>query len=83
MVLSRVSLLANMTPHFYSLDPIVITLILPYVDDVIITFDNVVGICALQQFLNQHFEMEDLDTLSFPSHILICRLLSLSSQICI
>ena len=65
MVLSRVSLLANMTLHFYSLDPIVITLILPYVDDVIITFDNIVGICALQQFLNQHFEMKDLGTLSY------------------
>ena len=63
--LSRVSLLANMTPHFYSLDPLVISLILPYVDDMIITFDNIVGICALQQFLNQHFEMKDLGTLSY------------------
>ena len=63
--LSRVSLLANMTLHFYSLDPLVISFILPYVDDMIITFDNIVGICALQQFLNQHFEMKDLGTSSY------------------
>ena len=39
-----------------------ITLILLYVDDMIITGDDSVGIHSLQHFLSQHFEMKDLDT---------------------
>ncbi len=42
-----------------------ITLILLYVDDMIITCDNTVAICELQTFLSQHFEMKDLGTLSY------------------
>ena len=42
-----------------------ITLILLYVDDMIITGDDSVGIRSLQHFLSQHFEMKDLGTLSY------------------
>ena len=42
-----------------------ITLILLYVDDMIITGDDFAGIRSLQHFLSQHFEMKDLDTLSY------------------
>ena len=42
-----------------------ITLILLYVDDMIITGDNSAGIHSLQHFLSQHFEMKDLGTLSY------------------
>ena len=42
-----------------------ITLILLYVDDMIITGNNTVGIRDLQKFLSQHFEMKDLGTLSY------------------
>ena len=31
----------------------------------IITGDDTKGICDLQKFLSQHFEMKDLDTLSY------------------
>jgi hypothetical protein len=42
-----------------------ITFIIFYVDDVIITSDDTAGICDLQKFLSQHFEMKDLGTLSY------------------
>uniref|UniRef100_A0A2N9H689 Reverse transcriptase Ty1/copia-type domain-containing protein n=1 Tax=Fagus sylvatica TaxID=28930 RepID=A0A2N9H689_FAGSY len=42
-----------------------ITLILLYVDDMIITGDDTAGIRDLQKFLSQHFEMKDLGTLSY------------------
>ncbi|KAL5844632.1 hypothetical protein ACOSQ3_010687 [Xanthoceras sorbifolium] len=42
-----------------------ITLILLYVDDMIITGDDSAGIRSLQHFLSQHFEMKDLGTLSY------------------
>ena len=42
-----------------------ITLILLYVDDMIITRDDSAGIPSLQHFLSQHFEMKDLGTLSY------------------
>ena len=42
-----------------------ITLILLYVDDMIITGDDSASIRSLQHFLSQHFEMKDLDTLSY------------------
>uniref|UniRef100_A0A2N9EXS6 Integrase catalytic domain-containing protein n=1 Tax=Fagus sylvatica TaxID=28930 RepID=A0A2N9EXS6_FAGSY len=42
-----------------------ITLILLYVDDMIITGDDTAGICDLQKFLSQQFEMKDLGTLSY------------------
>uniref|UniRef100_A0A2N9IB43 Reverse transcriptase Ty1/copia-type domain-containing protein n=1 Tax=Fagus sylvatica TaxID=28930 RepID=A0A2N9IB43_FAGSY len=42
-----------------------ISLILFYVDDMIITGDDTAGICDLQKFLSQHFEMKDLGTLSY------------------
>ncbi|KAL5752556.1 hypothetical protein ACOSQ2_023063 [Xanthoceras sorbifolium] len=42
-----------------------ITLILLYVDDMIITGDDSAGIRSLQRFLSQHFEMKDLGTLSY------------------
>ena len=42
-----------------------ITLILLYVDDMIITEDDSAGIRSLHHFLSQHFEMKDLDTLSY------------------
>ena len=45
--------------------PICITFILLYVDDMIITKDDSAGICSLQHFLSQHFEMKDLGTLSY------------------
>jgi hypothetical protein len=40
-------------------------LILLYVDDMIITGDDISGIRALQSFLSQNFEMKDLGTLSY------------------
>jgi hypothetical protein len=36
-----------------------------YVDDMIITIDDSIGILELKQFLSQHFEMKDLGTLSY------------------
>ena len=42
-----------------------ITLILLYVSDMIITGDDSAGICFLQHFLSQHFEMKDLGTFSY------------------
>ena len=42
-----------------------ITFILLYVDHMIITKDDSAGICSLQHFLSQHFEMKDLSTLSY------------------
>uniref|UniRef100_A0A2N9J418 Integrase catalytic domain-containing protein n=1 Tax=Fagus sylvatica TaxID=28930 RepID=A0A2N9J418_FAGSY len=42
-----------------------ITLILLYVDDIIITGDDTAGIRDLQKFLSQQFEMKDLGTLSY------------------
>uniref|UniRef100_A0A2N9FMK4 Reverse transcriptase Ty1/copia-type domain-containing protein n=1 Tax=Fagus sylvatica TaxID=28930 RepID=A0A2N9FMK4_FAGSY len=42
-----------------------ITLILLYVDDMIITGDDTAGIRDLQKFLSQQFEMKDLGTLSY------------------
>ena len=42
-----------------------ITLILLYVDDMIITGDDTTGIHNLQKFLSQQFEMKDLGTLSY------------------
>lgn len=40
-----------------------ITLILLYVDNMIITRDDSVGICAFQHFLSEHFKIKDLGTL--------------------
>ena len=34
-------------------------------DDMIIIGDDTTGICDLQKFLSQHFEMKDLGTLSY------------------
>ena len=42
-----------------------ITLILLYVDDMIIIGDDSTGIRSLQHFLSQHFEMKDLGSLSY------------------
>uniref|UniRef100_A0A2N9FWZ4 Leucine-rich repeat-containing N-terminal plant-type domain-containing protein n=1 Tax=Fagus sylvatica TaxID=28930 RepID=A0A2N9FWZ4_FAGSY len=42
-----------------------ITLILLYVDGMIIIGDDTAGIRDLQKFLSQHFEMKDLGTLSY------------------
>jgi hypothetical protein len=42
-----------------------ITLILLYVDDMIITGDDIAGIRDLQKFLSQQFEMKDLGTFSY------------------
>ena len=42
-----------------------ITLILLYVDDIIIVGDDTTDIHDLQKFLSQHFEMKDLGTLSY------------------
>ena len=42
-----------------------ITLILLYVDDMIKTGDDSAGICSLQHFLSQHFQIKDPDTLSY------------------
>jgi hypothetical protein len=41
-----------------------IILLLLYIDDMIITGDDSIGILELNQFLSQHFEMKDLGTLS-------------------
>jgi hypothetical protein len=40
-----------------------IILLLLYIDDMIITGDDSIGILELNQFLSQHFEMKDLGTL--------------------
>jgi hypothetical protein len=42
-----------------------IILLLLYVDDMIITGNDSIGILELKQFLNQHFEMKDLGNLSY------------------
>ena len=42
-----------------------VTLILLYVDDMIITGDDYAGIRSLQHFLSKYFEMKDLGTLSY------------------
>ena len=42
-----------------------ITLIVLYVDDMIIMGNDTAGIRDLEQFLSQHFEMKDLGTLSY------------------
>ena len=42
-----------------------IVLLLLYVDDMIITGDDTVGIIELEQFFRQHFEMKDLGPLSY------------------
>ena len=58
-----------MSPHdtalFVQRSSTGITLILLYVDDMIIIGDDSAGIRSLQHFLSQHFEMKDLGTLSY------------------
>ena len=58
-----------MSPHdialFVRRSFIGITLILLYVDNMIITRDDFAGIHSFQNFLSQHFEMKDLGTLSY------------------
>ena len=53
------------TAFFVRRSSIGITLILLYVDDMILTRDDSTGIHFLQHFLSQHFEMKDLGTLSY------------------
>ena len=57
------------SPHdtalFFRRSSASISLILLYVDDMIITGDDFASIRSLQQFLSQHFEMKDLGTLSY------------------
>uniref|UniRef100_A0A2N9FPW0 Reverse transcriptase Ty1/copia-type domain-containing protein n=1 Tax=Fagus sylvatica TaxID=28930 RepID=A0A2N9FPW0_FAGSY len=59
------------TPSFYDSALFIchtstgITFILLYVDDMIITSDDIAGIRDLQKFLSQHFKMKDLGTLSY------------------
>ena len=57
-----------MSPHdtalFFRRSSAGITLILLYVDDMIITGDDSASIRSLQHFLSQHFEMKVLGTLS-------------------
>lgn len=57
------------TPHDYALftrcsDQGMILLLL-YVDDMIITGDDIKGIIELWQYLNQHFEIKDFGSLSY------------------
>ena len=58
-----------MSPHdtalFVQRSSVSITLILLYVDDMIITGDDSASILSHQQFLSQYFEMKDLSTLSY------------------
>jgi hypothetical protein len=51
--------------HFIRHTSTGITLILLYVDDMIITGDDTAGIRDLQKFLSQQLEMKDLGTLSY------------------
>ena len=53
------------TAHFVRRSSASITLILLYVNDMIITGDDSAGIRSLQHFLSQHFEMKYLGTLSY------------------
>ena len=59
----------TLSPHYTALffrrSSASITLILLYIDDMIITGDDFASIRSLQQFLSQHFEMKDLGTLSY------------------
>lgn len=42
-----------------------VVLLLLYVDDMIITSDDSIGISKLQQHLHKHFEMKDLGSLGY------------------
>ena len=58
-----------MSPHdtilFVQRSSASITLVLLYVDDIIITGDDSAGIRSFQHFLSQHFEMKNLGTFSY------------------